>query len=261
MPPIDNDSQFRFLISCIRHSASGKVDFEEVRKECDIVTRGAAAKRYERLMKAHGIAPSGATGTIKKEGTKEPKETKPRAANKKRKLAAVEDDVGDIDEPVKAEKSKVKGEVKFEDAITVKTERPNDGGMTPTATPGEQQQRLSQSQTATFTSNTSPNDDDDEVFLISATQRQDPGSSDPVFGSGHHHSHSHSHSHPHSPNPIIPGIHTFDYATNMGFPQQLQPPPPRTPSSPTTASVMSNSFPYGFTPTNWMYPHGSHGYL
>ncbi|KAK4691817.1 hypothetical protein P7C71_g5265, partial [Lecanoromycetidae sp. Uapishka_2] len=55
MAPASNDDQFKFLISCIRYSNNGKVDFEEVRKECDICSRGAAAKRYERMMKAHGI--------------------------------------------------------------------------------------------------------------------------------------------------------------------------------------------------------------
>ncbi|MCJ1432093.1 hypothetical protein MMC27_001449 [Xylographa pallens] len=55
MPRLNNDEQFKFLISCIRYSNNGKVDFSEVAKECGIVTKGAAAKRYERMMKAHGI--------------------------------------------------------------------------------------------------------------------------------------------------------------------------------------------------------------
>ncbi|MCJ1284258.1 hypothetical protein MMC26_003589 [Xylographa opegraphella] len=55
MPRLNNDEQFKFLISCIRYSNNGKVDFTEVAKECAIVTKGAAAKRYERMMKAHGI--------------------------------------------------------------------------------------------------------------------------------------------------------------------------------------------------------------
>ncbi|MCJ1244214.1 hypothetical protein MMC30_001412 [Trapelia coarctata] len=55
MPRLNNDEQFKFLISCIRWSNNGKVDFTEVAKECKIVTKGAAAKRYERLMKAHNI--------------------------------------------------------------------------------------------------------------------------------------------------------------------------------------------------------------
>ncbi|RFU33407.1 hypothetical protein B7463_g2930, partial [Scytalidium lignicola] len=59
MAPASNEEQFKFLISCIRYSNNGKVDFSEVAKECSIVSKGAAAKRYERLMKAHGISPSG----------------------------------------------------------------------------------------------------------------------------------------------------------------------------------------------------------
>ena len=42
MPPADVESQFRFLISCIKHSTNGKVDFEAVRKDCEIKTKGAA---------------------------------------------------------------------------------------------------------------------------------------------------------------------------------------------------------------------------
>lgn len=59
MAPASNEEQFKFLISCIRYSNNGKVsyyallfpdltahsdqvDFEEVAKECDIVSKGAA---------------------------------------------------------------------------------------------------------------------------------------------------------------------------------------------------------------------------
>ncbi|KAL9099270.1 MAG: hypothetical protein Q9163_005212 [Psora crenata] len=67
------DEQFRFLICCIRHSDNGKVslvvvkkslsvNFEKVANECDIVSKRAAAMRYERMMKAHGIHPSQAAG-------------------------------------------------------------------------------------------------------------------------------------------------------------------------------------------------------
>ncbi|KAM0805330.1 hypothetical protein BDR22DRAFT_969069 [Usnea florida] len=55
MAPASNEEQFKFLISCIRYSNNGKVDFTEVAKECGIVSKGAAAKRYERMMKANGI--------------------------------------------------------------------------------------------------------------------------------------------------------------------------------------------------------------
>ena len=60
MAPASNEEQFKFLISCIRHSNNGKVsshlsilthlynadchqvDFTEVAKECNIVSKGAA---------------------------------------------------------------------------------------------------------------------------------------------------------------------------------------------------------------------------
>ncbi|KAF7901312.1 hypothetical protein EAF00_003533 [Botryotinia globosa] len=61
MAPASNEEQFKFLISCIRYSNNGKVDFGQVAKECKIVTKGAAAKRYERMMRSHGIAPNAAS--------------------------------------------------------------------------------------------------------------------------------------------------------------------------------------------------------
>ncbi|ESZ90075.1 hypothetical protein SBOR_9539 [Sclerotinia borealis F-4128] len=61
MAPVSNEEQFKFLISCIRYSNNGKVDFGQVAKECKIVTKGAAAKRYERMMRSHGIAPNAAS--------------------------------------------------------------------------------------------------------------------------------------------------------------------------------------------------------
>ncbi|KFZ25052.1 hypothetical protein V502_00465 [Pseudogymnoascus sp. VKM F-4520 (FW-2644)] len=41
---------------------SSVVDFTEVAKECQVVSKGAAAKRYERMMRAHGIHPNGGPG-------------------------------------------------------------------------------------------------------------------------------------------------------------------------------------------------------
>lgn len=42
MPPATNEEQFRFLISCIRWSNNGRVDFQEVANECNVVSKGAA---------------------------------------------------------------------------------------------------------------------------------------------------------------------------------------------------------------------------
>ncbi|KAK6341006.1 hypothetical protein TWF696_009318 [Orbilia brochopaga] len=51
-----SEDQFLFLISCIKNAKNGKPDFELVAKERGIVSRAAAAKRYSRLMKAHGVS-------------------------------------------------------------------------------------------------------------------------------------------------------------------------------------------------------------
>ncbi|RAH62098.1 hypothetical protein BO85DRAFT_516644 [Aspergillus piperis CBS 112811] len=56
---ITPEEQLQFLLSCIRHSNSGKIDFTVVAQECNIITKAAAAKRYERLLKSHGINSSG----------------------------------------------------------------------------------------------------------------------------------------------------------------------------------------------------------
>ncbi|OCT45592.1 hypothetical protein CLCR_01661 [Cladophialophora carrionii] len=53
-----SDDQMRFLLSCVKHSNNGRVDFVEVAKECGVVSKGAAAKRYERLLKANGVSSS-----------------------------------------------------------------------------------------------------------------------------------------------------------------------------------------------------------
>ncbi|KAI1506292.1 hypothetical protein F5X99DRAFT_415527 [Biscogniauxia marginata] len=277
MPPTDTESQFRFLISCIRHSSAGKVNFVEVANECAIISKGAAAKRYERLMKAHGIQPGGAPGSVKKEtgdskDTKDLKDAKEprgkgRAAAKKRKLAEVDDQADDVDEPVKTEvKGEVKSEVKLEDAMTVKSERPNDDAAPPNCPPSSQSPTVSAPLANGPTDN---GDDDDEVFVVSATEKRG-GAGDVPEAAYHHHSHPHPHPHSHS-HPLAPGgIHSFDYAANMGFPPQqqqqhepgrMQSMPTSSPTAPAPAMIPSSAFPYGFAPGPWMYPHDAHGYL
>ncbi|MCJ1462301.1 hypothetical protein MMC07_000901 [Pseudocyphellaria aurata] len=104
MPPASTDEQFKFLISCIRYSNNGKVDFTEVANECNIVSKGAAAKRYERMMKQHGLHQSaGSSRETPFTSPDKPKEAKPKAtkatkatkaagtpASKKRKVAAMD---------------------------------------------------------------------------------------------------------------------------------------------------------------------------
>ncbi|KAI1171638.1 hypothetical protein F4777DRAFT_564669 [Nemania sp. FL0916] len=260
----DIDSQFRFLISCIRNSTAGRVDFEEVRQECNIISKGAAAKRYERLMKAHNIAPGGgsaATNGIKKEPKDSDDANKPKAtAAKKRKLAEVNPDEGDIDEPVKSDpdikpdpdvkpeiKKESKGEVIHEHAI-VKLEHGYD--ELPTATP----QHRPSSHPALASTNTLS--DDDDVLFISSIKKRAPTE---------------------TPNaPPLPNnreIQLTDDAANTNLAQQLaaavpvllpKPNPPLNlsltkPAGPTLA--MSSSFPYGFAPTDWVFPHDNQSYL
>ncbi|KAK8086425.1 hypothetical protein PG994_001399 [Apiospora phragmitis] len=146
-PPQDTESQFRFLIACIKHSTNGKVDFEAVRKECDVVTKGAAAKRFERLMKAHGIN-GGLTSTFKKETKEEADEAD---------LPGINDDVGDDDEPIK-------GEVKSEDAIHVKSELGGYANLPMMSPPPP-------SSTMAVGAHVSGSDSDDDVMIVCASEK------------------------------------------------------------------------------------------
>ncbi|KAL2126250.1 hypothetical protein VTI74DRAFT_1335 [Chaetomium olivicolor] len=125
MPGFDTDQQFKFLLCCIKHSAAGKVNFENVAKEMEIVSKAAAAKRYERLLKAHGIftastprkgAAGNAADTDDAEGG-EGSSTAP--ASKKRKRAAPAKQQQD-ETPIKKEKG-VKREDPDED-VEIKDE-------------------------------------------------------------------------------------------------------------------------------------------
>ncbi|KAH0442133.1 hypothetical protein CCHR01_12844 [Colletotrichum chrysophilum] len=51
----DAEGQVKFLVNCIRFSNNGKVDFEAVATECNIASKGAAAKRFSRLLQQHGM--------------------------------------------------------------------------------------------------------------------------------------------------------------------------------------------------------------
>jgi hypothetical protein len=42
MPPIDTEGHFKFLLMCIKHSAAGKINFQAVAEELDIVSKAAA---------------------------------------------------------------------------------------------------------------------------------------------------------------------------------------------------------------------------
>ncbi|KAL4744335.1 hypothetical protein BDW72DRAFT_199696 [Aspergillus terricola var. indicus] len=50
---LSDDDHVVLLLSCIQHSDIQKIDFAAVAQQCNITTSGAAAKRYQRLLKAH----------------------------------------------------------------------------------------------------------------------------------------------------------------------------------------------------------------
>ncbi|KAL4884407.1 hypothetical protein BJY04DRAFT_215376 [Aspergillus karnatakaensis] len=50
---ITSQENITLLLSCIQHSAAGKIDFATVARECNITSAGAAAKRFSRLTKSH----------------------------------------------------------------------------------------------------------------------------------------------------------------------------------------------------------------
>ncbi|PVH80957.1 hypothetical protein DL98DRAFT_588015 [Cadophora sp. DSE1049] len=120
MAPASNEEQFKFLISCIRYSNNGKVDFSQVAKECKIVSKGAAAKRYERMMRAHGIAPNAASvksapRSLKNERTESTPSSSTSPTAKKRKTDPF------LEEKTAADDDEGFGTVKTEPAVT-KTE-------------------------------------------------------------------------------------------------------------------------------------------
>ncbi|TGO09940.1 hypothetical protein BTUL_0149g00190 [Botrytis tulipae] len=125
MAPASNEEQFKFLISCIRYSNNGKVDFGQVAKECKIVTKGAAAKRYERMMRSHGIAPNaasikpapGSSSTPNSNASAPTSAPRGKSTGKKRKFS-IEDENADDEEDFSSgqgpSRNKVKREVKSE---------------------------------------------------------------------------------------------------------------------------------------------------
>ncbi|KAG8160529.1 hypothetical protein KVR01_010065 [Diaporthe batatas] len=167
MAPIDTESQFKFLIACIKHTNAGKVDFGKVAEELAIVSKAAAAKRYERLMKAHGIEKSSggganSAGASGGSGPTTPKTPAPAGktasnrttpASRKRKMAARSDDVDDDD---------IKLDVKEE----IKLELPNDTHGSYTIDPNEPRPQAPYG----------AGDDcknSDELFMVPASRRED----------------------------------------------------------------------------------------
>lgn len=178
-------------------------------------------------MRTHGIG--GLQGTPKKEpkeGSSSSTPSKASRRTKKRKLQEVDDEAGDIDEPIK-------GEVKSENASNVKTEL---GPGSLASLPSVSEPQPSQA---------TP-DDDDEVLIVSATERKPS-----AYGSERAHSQSPA------PHMAMPGTHTFDYGTNMFSPHQMS----TTMTRPSFARPgHGHPLPYGF-PANptWYHPQQHHG--
>lgn len=261
-------------------------------------------------MKAHGIhgtslgnangaapGPSGkrAAPAVKKEKDAKAPSGKPPA--KKRKLEQVDEDAGDEEEPIKGE---VKSEIKCEDAgvMNVKTENGRSsvsGGVVAMAfaSPTTTTTGIKPEPSAE-TSRNDNDDDDDEVLVVSSNEKRH-SSNIPVYGGGgggggvggvdhqqyqlHHHHHPYAH---HSQMHMsaqhhhinMPGIHSFDYAANMGYPAQTTPMMPMTPArskmtttstTPTSRPSSSDVLPYGFSPSpfvhNHSHSHDGHGFF
>ncbi|KAK4241347.1 hypothetical protein C8A03DRAFT_30442, partial [Achaetomium macrosporum] len=127
MPPQDIEAQFKFLLCCVKHSSAGKVNFDAVASELDIVSKAAAAKRYERLLKAHGITIAtprkGAQGNNDGgEGDTPASRKRKRATAAKRENGANNNDSDEDGTPVKKER---RAAVKKERGVK-KEESPDD---------------------------------------------------------------------------------------------------------------------------------------
>ncbi|KAH0534049.1 hypothetical protein FGG08_007346 [Glutinoglossum americanum] len=89
MAPSNNEDQFKFLISCIRYSNNGRL------------TSGLSlnsAKRYERIMKAHGIAPNTSPGKLSGQSPSSKGGSSKGSSTKKRKVVDTLGSTGDDDE-------------------------------------------------------------------------------------------------------------------------------------------------------------------
>ncbi|KAK4120808.1 hypothetical protein N657DRAFT_648597 [Parathielavia appendiculata] len=119
MPAIDTEAQFKFLLCCIKHSAAGKVNFDNVASELGIVSKAAAAKRYERLLKAHDISvntPRRGAGSRANGDDGDDTEPKTPTSKKRKRAAAKKDDDEDDSPTVKCEAVKKERGVKKEES-------------------------------------------------------------------------------------------------------------------------------------------------
>ncbi|EFW22914.1 conserved hypothetical protein [Coccidioides posadasii str. Silveira] len=73
MSRTSGEEQLNFLLSCVKHSNNGKVNFEAVATECEIVTKGAATPTENTTPKKPRKTAASKAGT--------PKEKEPKSAN------------------------------------------------------------------------------------------------------------------------------------------------------------------------------------
>ncbi len=123
MPPtLSTDEKFKFLISCIRWSNNGKIDYARVAEDNKLPSKGAAYIKYRRIMQAHGLV-------VSKSGSGSPKTKVEAKAAPEFKNDSYEDDVKVEDSSSVSARTTIKQEDDH-DAIPrtpVKRERVEDG--------------------------------------------------------------------------------------------------------------------------------------
>ncbi|KAK6844505.1 hypothetical protein PG995_014615 [Apiospora arundinis] len=170
----DKDN-LEFVCSCIKYSKNGICNFEAVSKELRLTSKYAAEQRFSRLMRQHGVTTGlrGMTDKVEKRKKQEgpdgwdtplslagidPKLGRPRKKRKLRQVTASTAD-DDDDEPL------VKGEVKCEDDIRVKSELGNIGHGGSTKWPGPDGQ------------------DDDDIMIVGSSEKTEASTSIPTANS------------------------------------------------------------------------------
>ncbi|KAJ4316432.1 hypothetical protein N0V84_007870 [Fusarium piperis] len=116
--------QVKFLVSCIGHTSNGRPDFQAVAEELSIVSKAAAQKRYERMLKAHGINRPGAlvggdsapaTPTKRKAKAEGAGSAKKKPARGKAKKESDEDEEAEAKPKPKTKRGKQSDKVKKEE--------------------------------------------------------------------------------------------------------------------------------------------------
>ncbi|KAI5466918.1 hypothetical protein BGZ63DRAFT_398542 [Mariannaea sp. PMI_226] len=91
MSKVDAADQVKFLVCCIGNTSNGRPDFQAVASELEIVSKAAAQKRYERLLKSYGIKPGGGNVTTNASAKSPPFKNKTTQTTTPRKRKIKED--------------------------------------------------------------------------------------------------------------------------------------------------------------------------